>query len=600
MVSFNNVPSALRVPFVAAEFDASRASQGPSLLAYTALLIGQKLNGASAADNTLHKVTNADQVMTLCGRGSMLHRQAIAWFAGNKSTEVYIGVLADSTSAVVASGTLTFEGTATAAGVISFYVGGNLVEVAVASGDSAATIASALATEIGKHASGTITLSAADAADNVTIGATTFVGTVGAVTLGAATYSVDTGNDAAATSLAAQINAHAVASLVVRASASSAVVTVRAIASGTAGNSIVLTSTDGTDLAVSGAGTLTGGVAGENPDLPVHASVSGDAITLRANNAGALGNEIDLRLNYRDTEALPTGIAAGITDMSSGATNPTLTSLITAMGDRWFHVISHPYNDATSLTAIENELADRFGPMRMIDGAAITAKDASYGTMSTLGDSRNSGHSVILRTNESPTWTPEYAAHVAGVVAYHGQIDPARPLQTLPLPYILAPAETDRDTLQERNLLLYDGIATTKVGAGDLVQIERLVTTYQTNAAGSPDTSYSSLETMLTLMYARFAFRTRMASRYPRHKLADDGTRFGSGQAVITPLIGKAEAIAWFREMEELGLFEGFDQFKADLVVERNISDPNRLDFLLPPDLINQLIVAAAKIQFLL
>lgn len=108
------------------------------------------------------------------------------------------------------------------------------------------------------HAKGTVTLSSADASDNVTIGATTFVGTAGAVTPGAATYSIDTGNNQAATSLAAQINAHAVASTVVTASASSAVVTLRAVASGTAGNSIVLTSTDGTDLAVSGSGTLSG------------------------------------------------------------------------------------------------------------------------------------------------------------------------------------------------------------------------------------------------------------------------------------------------------------------------------------------------------
>jgi phage tail sheath gpL-like len=50
--------------------------------------------------------------------------------------------------------------------------------------------------------------------------------------------------------------------------------------------------------------------------------------------------------------------------------------------------------------------------------------------------------------------------------------------------------------------------------------------------------------------------------------------------------------------MEELGLVEGFDQFKADLVVERDALDANRLNFLLPPNLINQLVVTAAKVQF--
>lgn len=598
MVSFNSIPSSLRVPFVAAEFDASRASQGAALLPYRGLLIGQKLNSASAAANSLHKVTNADAVATLCGRGSMLHRMALAWFSANKSTEVYIGVLADNSSAVIATGTITVSGAATADGTISLYLGGDLVQIAVASGDSANTIAAAIATEIGKHASGTITCVAADAADNVTVGATTFVGTAGAVTPGAATYSIDTSDNAAATSLAAQINAHAVASTVVHAKAASNVVTVRAVAGGTTGNAIVLTTTDAVDLAVSGTGTLSGATADE--DHAVHASVASAVVTLHAMNAGAVANEYDVRVNYQEGEATPAGVSLAIVEPASGATNPVLTSLISAMGDTWFQVIAHPYTDATSLTALENELSSRFGPMRMIDGVAFTAKDASYATVGALGDSRNSPHSCILRTNDSPTPPAEYAAHVAGVAAYYGQIDPARPMQTLPLPYILAPSETDADTLQERNLLLFDGISTTKVGSGGLVQIERLITTSQTNAAGSPDAAYLDVSTMLTLLYLRYSFRVLIATRYPRHKLANDGTRFGAGQAVITPKLGKAEAIAWFRQMEELGLVEGFEQFRTDLVVERNVTDVNRLDFLLSPDIINQLIVTAAKIQFLL
>ena len=35
-------------------------------------------------------------------------------------------------------------------------------------------------------------------------------------------------------------------------------------------------------------------------------------------------------------------------------------------------------------------------------------------------------------------------------------------------------------------------------------------------------------------------------------------------------------------------------------MVERNEGDPNRLDFLLPPDLVNQLRVIAASISFTL
>jgi phage tail sheath gpL-like len=83
MVSFSSVPANLRVPFVAVEFDNSRAQQGPALLPYRVLLIGQKTAAGAAAANSLHRVTNPDQLVALAGRGSMLHRMALAYFAGS-------------------------------------------------------------------------------------------------------------------------------------------------------------------------------------------------------------------------------------------------------------------------------------------------------------------------------------------------------------------------------------------------------------------------------------------------------------------------------------------------------------------------------------
>lgn len=484
-ISFNDVPSNLLVPFVAVEIDNSRAEQGPSLQPYRALLIGQKTAAGTATANALYKVTSADDVATLAGRGSMLHRQALAWFAANKLTETWIGVLADNGAGVAASGTLTVTGPATADGTISLYIGGELVEVAVSSGDVQNDIAAAIEAAI----------------------------------------------DA-------------------------------------------------------------------NLDLPVTSSTTANAVTVTYRHKGLVGNELDMRLNYQDGDALPAGVSIAIVAMANGTTAPSLTSLISAMGDTQFHILAHPYTDSTSLTAIENELSSRFGSMRMIDGVAFTAKQDTHANLGTLGDARNSPHSVIIAAAYSPTQPCEIAAHGAGTAAKYGNADPARPFQTLPLPYVKSPAEADLFTIEERNLLLYDGIATTKVAAGGVVQIERLVTTYKTNAAGAADTSYRDVTTMLTLMYLRYSFRNRIQSRYPRHKLANDGTRFGAGQAVITPLIGKAEAVLWFKEMEELGLVEGLDQFKRDLVVERNQSDPNRLDFLLPPNLINQLVVSAVQVQF--
>ncbi len=587
----SNIPSAIRTPFVAVEIDGSQAQQGDSLMPYRALLIGQKLPSGSALANSLHKVTSADAVVALAGRSSMLHRMALGWFAANKFTEVWIAVLEDNSSGVYATGTATVSGTATADGTISLYLGGELVEIAVSSGDSASTIATAIAAEVGKHASGTVTFTSPDAADNVTVGTTTFVGTVGAVTPGAATYSVDT----AASSFASQVNAHAVAGAIVHATVSGSIVTLRARVGGTAANSTALTTTDAIKATVSAA-TLLGGTV--ETDYAVHASASGAVVTFHYNHGGAVGNEFDLRDSYQDGEALPAGVSISYSAMASGTSNPTLTSLIAAMGDMWFHIVASPFTDATSLTALENELSDRFGPLRQIDGVMFSAKDDSYANVSTLGDSRNSKHSSIVRTNDSPCPPPEYAAHLAGVVAYYGNIDPARPFQTLPLSYVKAPAETDLDpAFPDRNNLLFDGISTTKVVAGGQVVIDRLITTYQTNAAGSPDTAFLDVNKLLTLMYLRYDFRVLIQSKYSRRKLANDDTVVATGQAVATPKQIKTECLHWFKAKEAQGLVQGFDQFKRDLVVERNTIDSNRLDILLPPDLMDQLIVVGAVLQ---
>ena len=207
--------------------------------------------------------------------------------------------------------------------------------------------------------------------------------------------------------------------------------------------------------------------------------------------------------------------------------------------------------------------------MRQNEGAALSAKIDSLSNLTTLGNGRNSKHTLIMgAAGPSAPW--EWAAAQAGQVAKSAQADPAKPFQTLPLVNIRAPSEAELFTLAERNSLLFDGIATYVLASGGIVRIERMITTWQTNDAGANDDSYLDLNTLLTLSFLRFSFRNRMQTKYSRHKLANDGTRFGPGQQVITPLKGKAEAVALFAEWELLGLVEGLEQFKLDLIVERN------------------------------
>jgi hypothetical protein len=125
-----------------------------------------------------------------------------------------------------------------------------------------------------KRATGVITISSyanllTTAADTISVAGTAFTAQSGAATLGQATFQAATSNNATATSLAAQINAHATVSLKVYAVASSATVTLYSVADGVGttgtGNDIALSYTDngggniGATLSGLSGGKLSGG-----------------------------------------------------------------------------------------------------------------------------------------------------------------------------------------------------------------------------------------------------------------------------------------------------------------------------------------------------
>jgi len=337
-----------------------------------------------------------------------------------------------------------------------------------------------------------------------------------------------------------------------------------------------------------------------NKDLPCEATVLESTLILTAKNAGEVANEIDVRLSYYD-ELRPSGIDISILPFSGGVGNPDVSDSIASMGDDWYHVIACPYADRANLRLIESELKDRWGPLRHIDGIAIIAKSGTFGDLVSFGSEDEQGNYeniVIMETAKSPDLPYARAAAVAGIISYYGSIDPARPFQTLVLKGCLAPKAEDKLTKMEQNQLLFSGIATSMVDTGGNVQVQRLITNYQKSPSGAPDTSYLDVNTKITLSYLRFDFRARIMRKYPRHKLASSASEVSPGQAIMTPNLGKAEAISACQDWIELGLVENMEMFKEHLICERNPTDPNRLDWRITPDLVNQFRIGATQIQF--
>jgi len=487
-ISFNGIPSNLRVPLFYAEFDNSRANTGATVQEYKTLLIGNRLSSGTKSALTLQRVTSAEQAADYFGAGSVLADMAASFLGINKNNPLYCIGLADNGSGVAATGSMTVGGAPTAAGTIALMVGGRHIEVGVAT---------------------------TDAPDDI------------------------------AANVVAAINDD--------------------------------------DLCVLSA-AVDGSIA--------------EKVNLTAKNKGTHGNEIEVTHSYFEGEALPAGVTLTAVTMASGATNPDVDSVWPVIGDEQFILMSTPWLDSASLLKVETELADRFGPLEANEGFALYGKRGTFGTLTTLGEGRNSQFTTILgmRGPSSP-W--QWGAELAAQVAASASIDPARPFQTLPMK-VYAPLAAQRFTLEERNQLLHSGIATFSVDASGIVRIESVITTFKENEFGSPDESYLYLNSPLTLSYLRFDWKARVTSKYPRHKLANDGTRFAPGQAVVTPKTIKAELLTKFEEWEELALVENFAQFKEDLIVERDPSNKNRLNVLASPDLVNQLRVLATKIMFLL
>jgi len=344
----------------------------------------------------------------------------------------------------------------------------------------------------------------------------------------------------------------------------------------------------------------------EQNNFPVTVSVvaASGVLVLSALNSGAHGNFLDVRVNFLDGQSNPTffGDSVVISNFEGGVGAGDLDDTWAVITNEQFQYVIQPYIDATNLTSIETELADRFKPLIDKQGHGFVGLRTTSASATTLGNSRNSPHNTIMGANDSPTDPAEWGAALGAIAAFNLNNDPGRPLHFLKLEKILAPPIDNIFDRTERDILLLDGIATFITDDAGNVLIERSITTFQTDAQSVPDASFLDVQTLAILNEIRFQFKNRMTTRFiiPRFKLADDTFPVLPGQVVATPRTIKQEIISLFTLLRDRGLIENLDDFIKNLVVERSEADKNRVNVLLPPDLINQFRVLAGLIQFIL
>lgn len=492
-VPFRNIPANTRLPLFYAELDNSKANTTP--LAQRTLLIGQKTGQGTLAANVAVVCQSQSDGRAAAGSGSILAGMIDAYRDNDPIGEMWVLPLADDGTAVAATGSVTFTGTTTAVGTVPLYIGGRSVPVIIASGQTAAQVATTIAA--------------------------------------AATAAVG---------------------------------------------------------------------------LPVLAAVDGTTaskVNLTARNGGECSNDIDIRIAYKGSaagEAMPPGLTVAIAAMAGGTNNPSLTTAITNLNDTAFDFIVCSLTDATSLAAIAALLSDttgRWSWTSQVYGHCWVAKRGTAGANASFATGLNNQHLTVIPFLDSPTPAWKWAAAFAAVSATALRIDPAQPQQSLKVAGLLAPPLASRySKLVRNNTLLFGGCSAWDVDVTGTIVIENIVTTYVTNGQGQADDSYLEIETLFTSIYVLRALSGMVSTKYARVKLARNGTRLLQGSNVVTPDTIRADLIALYRELEGKGYVQNSAAFAAQLVIEIDSGNPNRVNVLLPATLINQLRVFAVLFQF--
>ena len=319
-------------------------------------------------------------------------------------------------------------------------------------------------------------------------------------------------------------------------------------------------------------------------------------VNVTARHAGIDAGVIPVAINRHSTQSTPNGITVTIGNASAGTVNPSLSTAVASLGDEWYPSVVAPYTDSTGLDVIKTEMLDRWGATRAIDGQVFTYFTGTVSDGITFATARNDY--TLAPIDTSDCLTPPWAVVAAASALDAAEPDPARPRQTLILAGVLAKSRAGRRTKADRNNLINGGVGTLKVNEDGSVAVEYLTTSYRTNTYGAPDLNYFDVENLRTVSCMRYSSVQRFDTKYPRSKLGPDGS---IGENVVTPLDALAEYSDLYDAWMAAGWAKGGEakaRFLKAAAAVISTTDPNRLDSIITPQLMNGLRVNAISLQF--
>lgn len=306
-----------------------------------------------------------------------------------------------------------------------------------------------------------------------------------------------------------------------------------------------------------------------NTSIPVAAvSVTG-TVTITCVHKGTIGNQIGLSV-----AGTVTGVGVTLTGFTGGATDPVLTSVFTPITDLRYQSIVWPSSYPTS--NLVNFLDGRFNTANnILDGVGVVSKTDTLSNLLTAGAALNS-KSLFMNGNYLVNTAIQVgpakfelddgiAAQFAAlralrlttgadissiVIGGDGSLDVEGGMAIASLPYANTPfvylplTPAGQGFLQTEIAQLND-VGISVIGdnnAGNQTIAGKAYTTYKTNAAGNPDTSFEFLNYVDTASVCREYFYNNLKSNYAQTRLTDGdlvpGRKMANAKAIGAYLDG--------------------------------------------------------------
>ncbi len=333
--------------------------------------------------------------------------------------------------------------------------------------------------------------------------------------------------------------------------------------------------------------------------LPVTASAAAGVVTVTAKNGGTAANDTSFVVSPLPGDQLPAGVTLAVAQTVTGATDPTVATAITAITDMLYTDVALGLNNLANTSQFAAEADRRWNamvdlPMRVHIGFSDTLANR----ITKAGELNNRFvYASGLKSPGSPPWI--IAATVAGLAAQKLTDDPARQLLDLGMGDCIGPQRADLDDDSERQLLLAGGISTFRVNTQGRLSLQRLVSTYRTNANGALDYAWMDVMTQAVAARIRYDWKAYFRSIYPSNKLAQDNSLAANAdRTVCTPRRAKGTWANRHMVYARAGWVVDEVNMSRQAVFVIDPSDRNRLNYRIPYDRIGNLMIDAGQLLF--